>query len=50
MSLSELLYSFLNVSPNHALPVYFKQLAGGDKRTQDKDIKTALRLARNLSE
>ncbi len=36
--------------------VYFKQhgqtvvvlLAGGDKRTQDKDIKTALRLARNL--
>ena len=36
--------------------VYFKQrgrqviflLAGGDKRTQAKDIKTALRLARNL--
>ena len=25
-------------------------LAGGDKRTQAKDIKTALRLARNLSE
>ncbi|MEI6516270.1 MAG: type II toxin-antitoxin system RelE/ParE family toxin [bacterium] len=23
-------------------------LAGGDKRTQDRDIKTALRLARNL--
>jgi putative component of toxin-antitoxin plasmid stabilization module len=23
-------------------------LAGGEKRTQDKDIKTALRLARNL--
>ncbi|GDY23085.1 toxin, RelE family protein [Verrucomicrobiota bacterium] len=38
--------------------VYFKQrgrevvilLAGGDKRTQATDIKTALRLARNLSE
>jgi putative addiction module killer protein len=38
--------------------VYFKQrgrelvilLAGGDKSTQAKDIKTALRLARNLSE
>ena len=36
--------------------VYFKQrgrelivlLAGGDKRTQAKDIQTALRLARNL--
>lgn len=36
--------------------VYFKKqgrqlviiLAGGDKRTQDKDIKAALRLARNL--
>jgi putative addiction module killer protein len=36
--------------------VYFKQrgrdliilLAGGDKGTQAKDIKTALRLARNL--
>jgi putative addiction module killer protein len=36
--------------------VYYKQLgefllillAGGDKRTQTKDIKTALRLARNL--
>ena len=36
--------------------VYYKQqgralvilLAGGDKRTQAKDIKTALRLARNL--
>jgi len=36
--------------------VYFKKqgltiiilLAGGDKRTQAKDIKTALRLARNL--
>jgi len=36
--------------------VYFKQrgqelmilLAGGDKRTQARDIKTALRLARNL--
>lgn len=39
-------------------PVYFKQrgpeliilLAGGDKRTQAKDIKTALRLARNILE
>jgi putative addiction module killer protein len=38
--------------------VYFKRrgrelvilLAGGDKSTQAKDIKTALRLARNLSE
>jgi len=38
--------------------VYFKRhgttivslLAGGDKRTQAKDIKTALRLARNLQE
>ncbi len=38
--------------------VYFKQrgrqivllLAGGDKGTQAKDIKVALRLARNLSE
>ena len=36
--------------------VYYKRqgqkvvilLAGGDKRTQDKDIKTALRLAKNL--
>lgn len=38
--------------------VYFKQrereliilLAGGDKSTQARDIRTALRLARNLSE
>ena len=38
--------------------VYFKKrgraliilLAGGDKSTQDKDIKAALRLTRNLSE
>jgi putative addiction module killer protein len=38
--------------------VYFKQrgqavivlLAGGDKSTQTRDIKTALRLARRLSE
>lgn len=38
--------------------VYFKRhgresiilLAGGDKSTQAKDIKTALRLARNLAE
>jgi putative addiction module killer protein len=36
--------------------VYYKKigqtivvlLAGGDKRTQDKDIKTALRLSQNL--
>ena len=36
--------------------VYFKRqgrtvvilLAGGDKRTQDRDVRTALRLARNL--
>ena len=38
--------------------IYYKQhgrslviiLAGGDKGTQDRDIKTALRLARNLEE
>ena len=46
----------INYGPGYR--VYFKQrgrdliilLAGGDKRTQAKDIKTALRLARNLSE
>ena len=44
----------INCGPGYR--VYFKQsgreliilLAGGDKRTQTKDIKTALRLARNL--
>lgn len=46
----------INYGPGYR--VYFKQrgrelvilLAGGDKSTQAKDIKTALRLARNLSE
>ena len=46
----------INYGPGYR--VYFKKrgreliilLAGGDKRTQAKDIKTALRLARNLSE
>ena len=46
----------INYGPGYR--VYFKQrgrqmiilLAGGDKRTQAKDIKTALRLARNLLE
>jgi putative addiction module killer protein len=46
----------INYGPGYR--VYFKQcgrailvlLAGGDKRTQAKDIKTALRLARNLVE
>ncbi len=44
----------INYGPGYR--VYFKQfgreliilLAGGDKRTQAKDIKTALRLAHNL--
>ena len=44
----------INYGPGYR--VYFKQrgrqviflLAGGDKRTQAKDIKAALRLARNL--
>ena len=44
----------INYGPGYR--VYFKKrrreliilLAGGDKRTQAKDIKTALRLARNL--
>jgi len=46
----------INYGPRYR--VYFKQrgqelvilLAGGDKSTQAKDIKAALRLARNLSE
>jgi putative addiction module killer protein len=46
----------INYGPGYR--VYFKMhrrelillLAGGDKSTQAKDIKTALRLARNLSE
>jgi putative addiction module killer protein len=46
----------INYGPGYR--VYFKQrgrevvilLAGGDKRTQAKDIGTALRLARNLAE
>lgn len=46
----------INYGPGYR--VYFKQrgrelillLAGGDKRTQAKDIKTALRLARDFSE
>lgn len=46
----------INYGPGYR--VYFKQqgraliilLAGGDKGTQAKDIKAALRLARNLSE
>jgi len=44
----------INYGPGYR--VYYKRqgqkliilLAGGDKRTQAKDIKTALRLARNL--
>jgi putative addiction module killer protein len=44
----------INYGPGYR--VYYKQhgqsliilLAGGDKRTQAKDVKTALRLARNL--
>lgn len=46
----------INYGPGYR--VYFKKrgreliilLAGGDKNSQAKDIKTALRLARNLSE
>ena len=46
----------INYGPGYR--VYFKKrgqeliilLAGGDKCSQDKDIKTALRLARNLME
>jgi putative addiction module killer protein len=49
--------SELRVDHGPGYRVYFKQrgreiivlLAGGDKSTQAKDIKTALRLARNLS-
>jgi putative addiction module killer protein len=48
--------SELRISYGPGYRVYFKQkdreliilLAGGDKRTQDRDIKTALRLAREL--
>jgi putative component of toxin-antitoxin plasmid stabilization module len=32
------------------IQVRIERLAGGDKSTQAKDIKTALRLARDLSE
>lgn len=50
--------SELRVNYGPGYRVYFKQrgrqliilLAGGDKSTQAKDIKLALRLARNLSE
>lgn len=50
--------SELRVNYGPGYRVYFKKrgreliilLAGGDKGTQAKDIKTALRLARNLSE
>jgi len=50
--------SELRISYGPGYRVYFKQrgrelivlLAGGDKNTQAKDIKTALRLARRLSE
>ena len=50
--------SELRISYGPGYRVYFKQyrqtlailLAGGDKRTQTKDIKVALRLARNLQE
>ncbi len=48
--------SELRISYGPGYRVYYKQfgeflvflLAGGDKHTQTKDIKTALRLARNL--
>jgi putative addiction module killer protein len=48
--------SELRVDYGPGYRVYYKQhsrslvilLAGGDKRTQTKDIKTALRLARDL--
>ena len=48
--------SELRISYGPGYRVYYKQqgekvvilLAGGDKRTQAKDIKTALRLAKNI--
>ena len=48
--------SELRIDYGSGYRVYFKQegrlivvlLAGGDKRTQNRDIETALRLARNL--
>jgi len=48
--------SELRINDGPGYRVYFKQrgrevivlLAGGDKRTEAKDIQTALRLARNL--
>ena len=48
--------SELRIDYSSGYRVYYKQvgellvilLAGGDKQTQTKDIKTALRLARNL--
>ncbi len=50
--------SELRIDSGPGYRVYFKKrgrelvvlLAGGDKNTQSKDIKRALRLARNLSE
>lgn len=50
--------SELRIHTGPGYRVYFKQqkqtliilLAGGDKSTQNKDIKTALRLANNLAE
>jgi putative addiction module killer protein len=50
--------SALRVDYGPGYRLYFKQYrreliilpAGGDKRSQSRDIKTALRLARNLSE
>ena len=50
--------SELRIDYGPGFPVYFKRykreliilLAGGDKNSQARDIKAALRLARNLSE